>query len=179
MSPMSPVTPIIEHQTRISLDPTYRGGYESEEGSSPENDNSTSTPIYRPLKSSTLPKTNQPALPRLSTNFDDVMPLNIQHSPKPVDTPHIQKPKDVHFVDDGITSADVQSQELTNILNVYLEEVVTDASSRGVMSSGLKEYLKSPTIMGEWEDSADFENDVGPKEQGSMSVSMVRIALRN
>jgi hypothetical protein len=91
------------------------------------------------------------------------------------------KPK-VHFADEGLTSADVQSGELTDILNGYLDEVVTDATARGVMSVELEEYLKSPTIMGEWDSDGETKYElgkVGIKDKGVRSVSIVRRALRD
>jgi hypothetical protein len=86
----------------------------------------------------------------------------------------------VRFVDDGLTSADAQSDELTSILNVYLDEIIDDAKSRGVMSSGLEEYLKSPTIMGEWKNDLEviYEAPVR-KGNGVRTVSIVRRALHS
>jgi hypothetical protein len=113
--------------------------------------------------------------------LDTVKPLNIQFVPKPVETKPVSKPVKVHFIDEGLTSADVQSEELTDIVDLYLEEVVSDAKSRGVMSSGLEEFLKSPTIMGEWH-KVDIVYDagiVGLKSKKDRSVSIVRRALRN
>lgn len=180
----SPVSPIIPLRTRVSLDPNYRGGYESDKNLQFAHVNLEPTPIYRPLQTPGSPRTNQPPRPRISTNFDVVMPLKIQHVSSPVEIQEIIKPKEVHFIDDGITSADVQSQELTNIVNGYLDEIVSDATSRGVMSSRLEGYLKSPTIMGEWDNvQVDIvvpnEEFDGLKGTRNRFVSIVRRALRN
>ena len=181
MSPRSPITPVIQHRTRVSLDPSYRGGYESDETSPLDRSEPVTSPIYRPPKSPGSPRVNQPPRPRISTNFDTVTPLNIQRIPEPkaLNIHHTLKPKEVHWADEGITSADVQCGELTNILDLYLDEIVTDAASRGVISAGLEEYLKSPTIMGEW-DKMDIVDDVGiagVKENGKGFVSIIRQAL--
>jgi hypothetical protein len=86
----------------------------------------------------------------------------------------------VGFADDGLTSADAQFDELTSILNGYLDEVINDAKSRGVMSSGLEEYLKSPTIMGEWKNDLEvISEEPAGKGNGVRTVSIVRRALHS
>ena len=179
ISPLSPITPPIPYRTRAYFDPTYRGGYESDDSVGPPmtirerylSINSEPAPTYRPPKSPGSPSREKPARPRILTDLNSVEPLNVKHAPTP---------KEVHFADE-LTSAEVQSEELTDILNCYLDEVVTDATSRGVMSSGLEEFLKSPTIMGEWK-SGDMvytvQNNDG-KGKKARCVSMVRRALRN
>ena len=179
MSPLSPITPPIQHSTWKSFDPTYRGGYESDDSIVPSKPiregylsiNSEPAPIYRPPKSPGSPTREKPARPRIMTDFNSVEPLNVQHVPTP---------REVHFSNE-LTSAEVQSEELTDILNCYLDEVVTDAASRGVMSSGLEEFLKSPTIMGEWknDDMVHTVQNTGEKGKGIRFVSIVRRALRN
>ena len=178
MSPLSPNTPAIHYRTLSYFDPTYHGGYESDSSIEPSTPirernlsiNSEPASIYRPPKSPGSPSREKPTRPRIMTDFNSVEPLNVKHVPTP---------KDVHFSDE-LTSAEVQSEELTDILNCYLDEFVTDAASRGVMSSGLEEFLKSPTIMGEWKnDDMVYTENTGGKGKGVRTVSIVRRALRD
>jgi hypothetical protein len=172
----SPLTPPIHYRPQTYFDPTYRGGYESDDSISPPirerylTINSEQTPVYRPPKSPGSPSRERPSRPRITTDFNSVEPLNVKHVPTP---------KEVHFANE-LTSAEMQSEELTDILDCYLDEVVTDAASRGVISSGLEEFLKSPTIMGEWKkgDLVYTVQDTGGKGKGVRSVSIVRRALR-
>ena len=175
----SPITPPIHYRPQSYFDPTYRGGYESDDSlvqARPIRErylsiNSETTPIYRPPKSPGSPSREKPTRPRIMTDLNSVEPLNVKHVPTP---------KEVHFANE-LTSAEMQSEELADILDCYLDEVVTDATSRGVMSSGLEEFLKSPTIMGEWRkgDVVYTVQDAGGKGRGVRSVSIVRRALRD
>lgn len=130
-------------------DPSYRGGYESssdseEVFSSPD----IRSPVFRPpiISSSASPK--RPPRPRISTDFSVEPPLNIQQVPL----------RQVELV----SGVDVQSAEITEILDLYLTEIVADATARGVMSEGLKAFLESP-VGKDWEVVRELER------QGSLS----------
>lgn len=171
-SPTGPVGSSVNLFTRVSPDPNYRAGYESDENLPRER---ATSPSYTSPTPSASPK-SRPQLPRISTDLSPIRPLNIQpvRGIEQVTSPKTKAP----FTDDGLTSADAQFDELTGILNGYLDEIINDAKSRGVMSSGLEEYLKSPTIMGEWKNDLEVisEEPVG-KGTGVRTVSIVRRAL--
>jgi hypothetical protein len=125
----SPLTPALQPLTRVPADASYTHGYEFPQ---PPTD-----PVTSPK-----PK---PSLPRILTDLTPTEPLAIQ--------PILLQPRRESAVQDTghtLTSADIESHELTSILDFYLEETVTDAVARGVMSNDLVQFLKSPTIMGEW-----------------------------
>lgn len=80
-----------------------------------------------------------------------------------------------------VSAVDIQSAEITEILDLYLAEIVADATNRGVMSLELKAYLESP-VLKEWELERELErqDSMTEKEKERVrSVSLVRRALRN
>jgi hypothetical protein len=80
-----------------------------------------------------------------------------------------------------VSAVDIQSAEITEILDLYLAEIVADASNRGVMSLELRSYLESPVVK-EWELESELErqDSMTEKEKDRVrSVSLVRRALRN
>ncbi len=130
-------------------DPSYRGGYESssdseEVFSSPD----IRSPVFRPPIISSPASPKRPPRPRISTDFSVEPPLNIQQVPL----------RQVELV----SGVDVQSAEITEILDLYLTEIVADATARGVMSEGLKAFLESP-VGKDWEVVRELER------QGSLS----------
>lgn len=176
VSPGGPVGSSIKLPTKASPDPSYRGGYESDENS--PHRGRTASPAYLTPNPSVSPK-SRPTLPRISTDLSPIAPLNIQPVHVPEQLPN-QKTK-VRSADEGLTSADAQSSDLTNILDSYLDEIISDAKARGVMSAGLEEYLKSPTIMGEWKNDLQIIYEDKPVGNGDVvrTVSIVRRALHS
>lgn len=76
---------------------------------------------------------------------------------------------------------DVQSAEITEILDLYLAEIVADATARGVMSEALKSFLESP-VRKDWEIEGELERQGSLSERERervRSVSLVRRALKN
>ena len=177
MSPAGPVGSSINLSTNLSPDPNHRSGYESDENHRPGG--RPSAPAYKIPTPSNSPKSRRASLPRISTDLLPVKPLNIRPVTILEDNP---SPKGkVRLADVGLTSADVQSGELTDILDLYLDQVINDAKSRGVMPSGLEEYLKSPTIMDEWKNDLAIVYEDKPTGNGNgvRTVSIVRRALRS
>ena len=81
------------------------------------------------------------------------------------------------------SAVDVQSAEITEILDLYLSEIIADATARGVMSSELRSYLEnqSPEVT-DWELERELQrqDSMTEKERERVrSVSLVRRALRN
>lgn len=146
----------------MAFDPNYRGGYESD-SDTPQN--ATASVDTRPSKA---PQLNKP-LPRIVTEISPVKPLHIQRDPS--------AEEDLLTGDSGYTGGD-----LAEIVNCYLEEIVSDATARGVMSTELECYLKSPSIMGEWDRpikvSISEVDDIPLEKKKVRFVSIVRRALR-
>ena len=79
-----------------------------------------------------------------------------------------------------VSAVDIQSAEITEILDLYLAEVVADATRRGVMSWELRAFLESP-VRSDWEVEREEEGEEGLMERERekvRSVSLVRRALR-
>lgn len=169
---LSPMSPVVQPLTRASPDPDYRGGYESNEDTPPLKPNrdpatweKLTFPSIQPPKS---PRVDRPTLPRISTDLSPIAPLRITRIPTETEPSPVKEPKRV------VT----QSDELTDILDFYLDYVVADATARGVMSSELEKFLSSP-------DSEDIPRESviavpNDRMQGKevRSVSIVRRALR-
>jgi hypothetical protein len=171
VSPVGPVGSSIKVHTNTSPDLNYRGGYELDENNAPRGPTTTATDkLPEPSKS---PK-SRPTLPRISTDLSSIKPLNVQPVKRPGSKP-------VRLVDEGLTSADMQSSELADILNLYLDEIIDDARARGVMSASLEEYLRSPTIMGEWNNDLEIIYEDKPVGEGNVlrTVSVVRKSLHS
>ena len=79
-----------------------------------------------------------------------------------------------------MSAVDIQSAEITEILDLYLAEVVADATRRGVMSWELRSFLESP-VRSDWEVEREKEGEgVTEREREKVrSVSLVRRALRS
>jgi hypothetical protein len=80
-----------------------------------------------------------------------------------------------------VSAVDIQSAEITEILDLYLAEVVADATRRGVMSWELRSFLESP-VRTDWEVEREEEGEEGVTERERekvRSVSLVRRALRS
>ena len=177
MSPAGPVGSSINLRTNVCPNPHHRNGYESDENHPPRG--RPTAPVYQIPTPSNSPKSRRLSLPRISTDLSPIKPLNIQPVTILEDIP---SPKGkVRFADVGLTSADVQSGELTDILDLYLDQIINDAKSRGVMPAGLEEYLKSPTIMDEWKNDLAIVYEDKPARNGNAvrTVSIVRRALRS
>lgn len=81
------------------------------------------------------------------------------------------------------SAVDIQSAEITEILDLYLSEIIADATARGVMSSELRSYLESesPGIT-DWELERELERQdsmTAKEKERVSSVSLVRRALRS
>ena len=172
LSIQSPMSPVVEPLTRTSPDPDYRGGYQSNEDTPPLKPNrdvatweNIKFPSIQPPKS---PRAEKPTLPRISTNLTSTAPLHItrivaEKVPSPVKEPaHVE----------------AQSEELTDILDYYLDYVVADATARGVMSSQLEQFLNSPGSAESLRENAVEAVNVGLQDKTVRSVSIVRRALR-
>lgn len=74
-----------------------------------------------------------------------------------------------------------QSMGLTDILDMYLDEIVGDATSRGVMSSNLSRFLNEETPDAETLETEEGEDEivVETNMKGVRFVSIVRRALRD
>jgi hypothetical protein len=170
---LSPMSPVVEPLTRTSPDPDYRGGYESTEDTPPLKPNhrdvatweNLTFPSIQPPKS---PRVDRPTLPRISTDLSPIEPLRITHiSPENEPSP-VKEP----------TQVVGQSDELTDILDFYIDYVVADATARGVMSSDLEQFLNSPeSAEASGESLVEIPNE-GLQGKGVRSVSIVRRALR-
>ena len=78
-----------------------------------------------------------------------------------------------------VSGVDVQSAEITDIVDIYLAEIVADATSREVMSEGLKAFLESP-VGRDWDVVRELERQGSLSERERVrSVSLVRRALKN
>lgn len=79
-----------------------------------------------------------------------------------------------------MSAVDIQSAEITEILDLYLAEVVADATRRGVMSWELRSFLESP-VRTDWEvEREEGQEGVTEREREKVrSVSLVRRALRS
>ena len=75
-----------------------------------------------------------------------------------------------------VGSAYAETGELASIVDSYIDELVSIAAARGVISFELVRYLKAPDSMGESED--EEESYESSDEEDENSVSMVRKALR-
>lgn len=135
-----------------------------------EEDRSPRVPYVAPYSPDTI-RSDKRTVPRIVTNLDmskSVNPLTVA--------------KDGTMTNDlgkSLDSAEVQSSDLTDILNNYLDDVVKDAIERGVMSSELEEYLKSPTIMDEWDNDEWRSLSDKDGERRTSSIGMVRGALED
>jgi hypothetical protein len=160
------------------FDTAYRGGYELADGVAADSrssmysqDDVLGMPSFQPPPSPKSTRPDKPPRPRISTDLASVEPLNFTSAN------HIRHEE----ISAALTSAEAQCAELTDILDLYLEEIVTDATARGVMSSHLRSYLRSTG-------DDDSEDDGGPSDlrmrlsvrprDGIRSVSIVRRALR-
>ena len=168
----SPMSPVVEPLTHTSPDPDYRGGYESNEDTpplKPKRDFDTweklNFPSIQPPKS---PRADKPVLPRISTDLTPTEPLHIRHIPTEQELSPLKER----------TRSDSESEELTDILDFYLDYVVADATARGVMSSELEKFLHSPDSAEAPRESVIDIEDNRLKAKGVRSVSIVRRALR-
>ena len=81
------------------------------------------------------------------------------------------------------SGVDIQSAEITEILDLYLSEIIADATTRGVMSDDLRRYLESESpggmTEGELERELERQSSMTERERERVrSVSLVRRALR-
>lgn len=130
-------------------------------------DGSPAASYVTPFSPNTV-RSEKPAVLRINTNLANPTRIN---PPLVAKQPSVRRDQD-----QPLTSAEEQSSDLADILNSYLDEVVKDAIERGVMSTELEEYLKSPTIMDEW-DNEEWKK-IGEKDDRRTSlVGMVRDAL--
>ena len=159
-------SPICTPLIGVPVDPSYRGGYESSsdsETSTPKEEQGRASPSFRPPL--VVPAAKRPPLPRISTDLS-VEPLDLKYVPR----------REVQLV----SAVDIQSAEITEILDLYLAEVVADATRRGVMSWELRAFLESP-VRSDWEVEREEEGEEGLMERERekvRSVSLVRRALR-
>jgi len=152
----------------------YNGGYDSgEDLYQTELDDAAKLPRYRPPPSP--PRGTTRLRPRIEINIPTVEPLKIkQHSTV---IPRETFP-------DVFSPIQAQSAEITGILDLYLDELVTEARSRGVISPDLSEYLKSSRTEKEEEEevvqktTVDLTAPALPEKNKIRYVSMVRRALR-
>lgn len=163
--------------------PNYHGGYEAGHqfavpSTPPASQNAgLQSPRYRPPIS---PRTDRPLPLRIETDFPPVEPLKPSTSPlhlnsRPSEGPRAERRK-------VLSPAEVQSaaEELSDLVDFYLEEFIADATTRGVMSPNLGEYLKSPVS----EKTVEIveETPAPVSSEGIRKVrfvSMVRRALRS
>jgi len=169
--PSPEVSPIPEPLTRSQPDSDYNGGYESDRDSIPEAKAKSpveeQTPRYQPPPTPRSPRTS--LLPRITT---DLAPARELSPVRPLQPKH-QSPVEVEIVTGDASPAENQSQELTEILDLYLDEIVADPE-RGDMSPALMEFLRSPTIMGEWDNIFDETPPVKGVNQGVTRVVSVK-----
>lgn len=171
-SVQSPMSPVVEPLTKTSPDPDYRGGYESNEDTpplKPNHDGSTWQDLNFPaIRAPKSPRADKPTLPRISTDLASIEPLHIKHVSAEKASSPVKEPARV----------DTQSEELTDILDYYLDYVVADATARGVMSSELEQFLSSPGSAETPSQNPVEPLNVGFQGKGVCSVSIVRRALR-
>ena len=164
----SPDTPVAKPLTAWTKDPTYTAGYESDPEVPEVPAEPSTTPSYRPPTSS---RSDKPLPPRINTDLPPVTPLRIvQRS--------IVIPKEGL---DKLPSAEVQTEELNEIVDRYLDELIADATARGVMSVELSDYLTK--LGGDEQEQEEQQIPMTlPLESGRKKsvrfVSLVRRALR-
>jgi hypothetical protein len=163
----SPQSPSAKPLTGLKGDPTYTGGYESDPDLPTE-----PSPSYRPPNS---PRTDKPLPLRIKTDLSKsptVAPLNITQR-------SIVIPKEGL---DSLPPVEVQTAELNEIVDSYLDELIADATSRSVMSPELAAYLKNPLSAEEERASGNQSPVTQPLASGRTKsvrfVSLVRRALR-
>jgi len=133
-------------------------------------------PSFRPI-GMTPPRKTFPL--HILTDLQHVPTLDTATEPLRV----VPKAVVVSHTDPSLVSshAEAQSAELTDILDMYLNEVIADATSRGVMSAELSEYLRSPPMEEEEEEEVKRFPATLPLETcrgKARSVNIVREALR-
>ena len=178
----SPVTkpPIRQWPTHPDYHGGYEAGHEFAVPSTPpaSQDAGLQSPKYRPPIS---PRTDRPLPLRIETDFPPVEPLKPSTSPlhlnsRPSKGTRAERRK-------VLSPAEVQSaaEELSDLVDFYLEEFIASATTRGVMSPTLGEYLKSPVS----EESVEIVEQEIPAtvslegRKRVRFVSMVRRALRS
>lgn len=153
----SPPSPDVTLRYPVHLqttDNSYRSGYEANSYTTvlnPRGNNNLSAypetalsgSSLQPLRNPTIPRLDRPTVPRIATTFSGVEPLRIQHS---------SETEQATFSDNESVYSTDGSEELTDILEVYLQEVVGIAAARGDISPGLGEFVRNTPARNQAED---------------------------